>query len=166
LALFHDEQVALRRAAGSLRTTPEELPDAVARLVERQRQLEDELAQLQSSKLHEEASGLITAAVSGRVVVRRDGLDPGDLRELALNVRDAVGMKAVGLIGSPDGVKVALVVAVGKGTALDAKAVAAEVAKIVGGGGGGSPELATAGGRDVGAIDAALAALGDLLSAE
>ena len=38
-----------------------------------------------------------------------------------------------------------------------------DVAKVVGGGGGGSPELATAGGRDVGAIDAALGLLDELL---
>ena len=46
LSAFHDEQMALRRAAGSLRTTPEELPEALDRVLERQRQLEDELRQL------------------------------------------------------------------------------------------------------------------------
>jgi alanyl-tRNA synthetase len=166
LSLFHDDQVALRRAADSLRTTPEELPDAVTRLVERQHQLEDELRQLQSSRLRDEAGELLSSAVDGRVVARRDGLDPGELRELALSVRDADKVSAVGLIGSPDGVKVALVVAVTKGEVLDAKVIAAEVAKVVGGGGGGSPELATAGGRDVAAIDTALALLGDLFKGE
>ena len=38
-------------------------------------------------------------------------------------------------------------------------------ARAVGGGGGGSPELATAGGRDVAAIDDALAALRTALGA-
>jgi len=166
LALFHDDQVTLRRAAGSLRTTPEELPDAVARLVERERQLEDELTKLQRARLGDEAGELVSAATGGRVAARRDGLDPNELRELALRVRDADGIEAVGLVGSPDGVKVALVVAVEKGGGLDAKAIAADVAKIVGGGGGGSPELATAGGRDVSAIDAALATLADRLKGE
>jgi alanyl-tRNA synthetase len=58
-----------------------------------------------------------------------------------------------------------LVVAVAKGDSRDAKAIAGEVAKLVGGGGGGSAELATAGGRDVGAIDAALVTLERLLAA-
>jgi alanyl-tRNA synthetase len=134
--------------------------------VERQHQLEDELRQLQSSRLRDEAGELLSSAVDGRVVARRDGLDHGELRELALSVRDADKVSAVGLIGSPDGVKVALVVAVTKGEVLDAKVIAAEVAKVVGGGGGGSPELATAGGRDVAAIDTALALLGDLFKGE
>jgi alanyl-tRNA synthetase len=42
---------------------------------------------------------------------------------------------------------------------VDAKAVASLVARVVGGGGGGSPELATAGGRDVASIDEALSLL-------
>jgi alanyl-tRNA synthetase len=165
LAVFHDDQVVLRRAAGSLRTTPEELPEALARLLERQRQLEDELGRLRAERLGEEAKALVTAAVDGRVVARRDGLDPAELRELAMRVREAAGIDAVGLLGTPDGVKVALVVAFAKGDARDAKAIAGEVAKLVGGGGGGSAELATAGGRDVAAIDNALATLDRLLAA-
>ncbi|HEY5273852.1 MAG TPA: alanine--tRNA ligase [Acidimicrobiales bacterium] len=164
LAAFHDEEIALRRAAGSLRTTPEELPEALARVLEHQRQLEDELGRLRSDRLGQDASSLAARAVEGRVVARRDGLDPGELRDLAMRIRDAAGVEAVGLLGTPDGVKVALVVAVAKGDARDAKAIAGEVAKLVGGGGGGSAELATAGGRDVGAIDAALASLDHLLA--
>jgi alanyl-tRNA synthetase len=165
LSVFHDDQVVLRRAAGSLRTTPEELPEALARLLEHQRQLEDELGRLRSERLSEEAKALVATAVAGRVVARRDGLDPGELRELAMRVRDAAEVDAVGLLGTPDGVKVALVVAFVKGDVRDAKAIAGEVAKLVGGGGGGSPELATAGGRDVAAIDDALATLDRLLAA-
>jgi alanyl-tRNA synthetase len=164
LAVFHDEQLALRQAAESLRTTPEELPEALARAFEHQRQLEDELGRLRADHLGADAKSLVANAVAGRVVARRDGLDPGELRELAMRIRDAAEVEAVGLLGTPDGVKVALVVAVAKGNTRDAKAIAGEVAKLVGGGGGGSPELATAGGRDVGAIDDALVTLDHLLA--
>jgi alanyl-tRNA synthetase len=165
LAVFHDEQLALRQAAESLRTTPEELPEALARSLEHQRQLEAELSRLRADHLGADAKTLVGQAVEGRVVARRDGLDPGELRELAMRIRDAPEVAAVGLLGTPDGVKVALVVAVAKGDSRDAKAIASEVAKLVGGGGGGSAELATAGGRDVGAIDAALVTLESLLAA-
>jgi alanyl-tRNA synthetase len=163
LAVFRHEQAVLKSAADTLRTTAEELPDTVARLLERQRQLEDELASLRGGQLRELAFTLAASAIEGRVVARQDGLDPNVLRELAVAVRDIDAVRSVGLIGSPDGSKVALVVALEKGTSLDAKVIAAEVAKVVGGGGGGSPELATAGGRDVAAIDSALGLLGELL---
>jgi alanyl-tRNA synthetase len=166
LSAFHDDQLTLRQAAGSLRTTPEELPEALARLLEHQRQLEGELARLQAERLGEEAKTLASVVVKGRVVARRDGLDPAELRELAMRVRDSAEVDAVGLLGSPDGAKVALVVAVAKGDPRNAKAIAGDVAKLVGGGGGGSPELATAGGRDVAAIDSALAALDRLLAVD
>ena len=84
--------------------------------------------------------------------------------ELAPRLREEDGVDAVGLIGSPDGARVALVVATRSTAGIDAREVAGEVARLVGGGGGGSPELATAGGRDVGAIAAALERLDVLLA--
>jgi len=153
------------RAAASLRTTPAELPEAAERIVERQRELEDELKRLRGAQLRTEAAELGRRAPDGRVVARRDGLDPNELRELALAVRDQPGIGAVGLVGSPEGERVALVVAAVKGSGIDARAAASAAARAVGGGGGGSPELATAGGRDVAAIDDALAALRTALGA-
>ena len=163
LAVLRHEQAVLKSAADALRTTAEELPETLGRLLERQRQLEDEVASLRGGQLRELASSLAAAVIDGRVVARQDGLDPNALRELAIAIRDTNGVGAVGLIGSPDGIKVGLVVAVEKKSSLDAKAIAGEVAKVVGGGGGGSPELATAGGRDVAAIDSALGLLDSLL---
>jgi alanyl-tRNA synthetase len=64
----------------------------------------------------------------------------------------------VGLIGSPDGETVAIVVAV-QGAAVDAAAVARAAAKVVGGGAGGSGRLAMGGGRDRQRIDEAAALL-------
>ena len=163
LAVLRHEQDVLKAAADALRTSPEELPETLTRLLERQRQLEDELSSLRGGQLREVARDLAATAVDGRVTARRDGLDPNELRELAIEIRGQEGIHAVGLVGSPDGAKVGLVVAVEKGGTLDARSVAADVAKIVGGGGGGSPELATAGGRDVTAIDTALGLLDELL---
>ncbi|MGH9299797.1 MAG: DHHA1 domain-containing protein, partial [Acidimicrobiales bacterium] len=78
---------------------------------------------------------------------------------------DRPGVRAVGLAGSPGDGRVVLVVAVGKGSDLDARPVASAAARAVGGGGGGSAELATAGGRDVSGIEAALETLVEMLGA-
>ncbi|MGA8296141.1 MAG: alanine--tRNA ligase [Acidimicrobiales bacterium] len=145
----------LQRAATKLRTVPFDVADAVERLVERERGLEDELHKARTSSLREDARVLADQAQSGVVIARRDGVDPAQLRELALAVR-SLDVESVALIGAPDAARVAIVVATRKDGDVDAREIAANAARAVGGGGGGSKELATAGGRDVGAIDTAL----------
>ena len=72
-------------------------------------------------------------------------------------------MRAVVLAGSPDGTKVTIVAATG-GTP-DAGQLVRTLGPLVGGGGGGSPQLATAGGKDPSGIEAALGEAQRLLSA-
>ena len=148
-----------------MRAKPDEVPAAVARLVTRQRTLEDELRTLRTGQIGAVADQLAGAAKGGLVIARQDGLDGNELRELALSLRDRPGVNGVALVGRlPGDGRVALVVAVTKDSGLDARAAASEAAKAVGGGGGGSPELATAGGRDESGIDRAVELLGTLLS--
>ena len=148
------------RAATALHTVPDKLVDAVDRLVERERALADELRRLRSQSIAAEAKELAASADAGTVIARCDGVDPAALRELALAIRAReAGVDAVGLIGATGDGRVAIVVAVTAASGVDARAVASAAAAVVGGGGGGSPELATAGGRDLGAIDAAAATL-------
>jgi len=97
------------------------------------------------------------------VVARRDGLEAGELRDLAIAVRDHPGVEAVGLAGVTGPERVALVVASRKGSAIDARTAAASAAAAVGGGSGGTPELATAGGRNVAGIEEALRKLSEAL---
>jgi alanyl-tRNA synthetase len=87
-----------------------------------------------------------------------DGLDRDALRELADLLRRKGGSVALLLATETDG-KVALLAAVTND--LIQKGVKAgdcvrEAAKVVGGGGGGRPDLAEAGGKDPAKIDAAL----------
>jgi len=91
-------------------------------------------------------------------VARVDGF-PGDaLRTLAQDLQRR-GRRAVVLAGQ-DGEKIAIVVA--SDESIDAQVAVKELAKFVGGGGGGSPRLALAGGRDASGIDKVLAAAADL----
>ncbi len=87
---------------------------------------------------------------------RVDGLDKTAMRELADSLKDRLaGDGAVVLASERDG-KVAIVVAVSQGltTTVHAGHVVKAIAPIVGGGGGGRPEFAEAGGRDPSKIDA------------
>jgi len=157
LERIDQDEAVLGRAATLLKARPEELPDAVSRLMERQRASEDALRQAQRRGLADQASELAGAAVDGSVVARVDDLAPDQLRSLAVSVRQQAGVRVVVLGGSPDGASVALVAAVEKGSELVASDLISPAARLVGGGGGKNAELATAGGRDVSKLDEALA---------
>jgi alanyl-tRNA synthetase len=114
------------------------------------------------------AAGGLDEAVSRAVVVngvkvlthRADGLERGQLRTLVDNLKGKLG-EGVVVLGSaqPEG-KVAMIAGVTPGLTkrIQAGKLVGAVAKIVGGSGGGKPEIAEAGGKDQGQIDAALKA--------
>jgi alanyl-tRNA synthetase len=86
-----------------------------------------------------------------------EGLDMGGLRDLADSLKLRMGSGIV-VLGAADGEKVYLVVSVTKDltSKVQARAVIQELAPIVGGGGGGRPDFAQAGGSKPEALDAAL----------
>jgi len=73
-------------------------------------------------------------------------------------VRGKNAVEAVVLGGVSDSGGVALVAAVVPASGLKAGELIKDAAKTVGGGGGGKGDIATAGGKNAGALDAALAA--------
>jgi alanyl-tRNA synthetase len=148
----------LAEAAALLRTEPEHVPEAIDRLLERQRTAERSLEQATSRERRAEAAALVAGAADGIVVARRDGLEPDALRDLAQSVRDLAGLRAVVLGGSPDGSKASLAVAADTSAvgAVHAGELVRALAPRLGGGGGGSPGVAVAGGKDPSGIDGAL----------
>jgi len=114
------------------------------------------------------AAGGLDEAVSRAVEVngvkvlthRADQLERGQLRTLVDNLKTKLG-EGVVVLGSaqPDG-KVAMIAGVTAGLTkrIQAGKLVGAVAKIVGGSGGGKPEIAEAGGKDPSQIDAALRA--------
>ena len=154
LALSAEQRRILDDASRMLRVEPDGLIPALERLTERQRQTDKELQALRSRSLEADARELGASERNGVVVARRDGLAPEQLRELARVARRQANVITVVIGGSPDGEKVAIAAAT-DGT-LDAGALVKQAAGVVGGRGGGSPELALAGGGDVTRIDEAL----------
>jgi alanyl-tRNA synthetase len=148
----------LAEAASLLRTEPEHVPEAIDRLLERQRAAEKSLEQARSRELQSEARSLAATAVDGVVVSRRDGLDADRLRDLAQTARTGADLRVVVLGGSPDGARANLVVSAGRpgDDRVDAGDLVKRVAPLLGGNGGGSPDMAVAGGKDPSGIDRAL----------
>jgi alanyl-tRNA synthetase len=158
----------LHRAAAALRAGAFEVAAKVEASQRRIKELERAL---------EEASGQLAAARSGDLVsqarevngvkvlaVRVEG-DGKALRDLADKLRDRLGRGVVAL-GSEQGGKAILLVAVTKDLVGLVKAgdLVREAAKLVGGSGGGKPDLAQAGGPEPEGLDKALARVRELVA--
>ncbi|MFG0334121.1 MAG: DHHA1 domain-containing protein, partial [Maioricimonas sp. JB049] len=155
----------LKELAQILKTPqPQDLPRRVTQLQDEVKQLRQELAQYTRASVADQAASFLQEAeeVGGvRIVCRRiEGGDRDILREYADQLRSGKQDVCLLLATEVEG-KVALIAAVSKN--LTQKGVKAgdcvrEAAKAVGGGGGGRPDLAEAGGKDPSKIDDALAA--------
>ena len=149
-----------------------DLVEKVERLVAQQKQLERQLEEERRrwmSGTSGGADGLIANArdVGGvRVLgVRTEVTDRSALRELAEQLRDKLGDSVV-LVGSEHEGKVQLVLTVAKGLTSRYKAgdMIRGIAQVVGGSGGGRPDMAQAGGTDVARLDEAIAAIYDYVA--
>ncbi len=90
---IHDEERQLRRAAETLKVAPAELPDRIEQLQQQLKTLKDQVEAARAREAVSEAAALAADAADGVVAARRDGLDPGDLRRLALATRDAARLR-------------------------------------------------------------------------
>ncbi|MBE0500915.1 MAG: alanine--tRNA ligase, partial [Desulfuromonadales bacterium] len=163
-----NQETTVRTVAELLKSDPAHLESRIGKLLEQQKLLEREVATLQS-RLNAEKSGdlidqLQQVADIPVLAVRLDGLDGKKLREMSDQLRDKLPSGVIILAGEKDG-KAALLVAVSKDLTgrLQAGKIIAELAAVVGGRGGGKPELAQAGGSEPQQIDKALARAGTVI---
>jgi alanyl-tRNA synthetase len=166
-ALLHDLVAALdaKDARGAL--------ERARRVVEENKRLRGELGKLRAGD-RDALIGELAAAtddVDGVALVAREvpGLDPGDLRDLAIKVRDRLQERpAVIVVGNGNGSK-ALLVAAATPQAIDrgvtAPALLSEAAVVIGGGAGGRDHLANAGGTRGELVPEALASIPDRIRA-
>jgi alanyl-tRNA synthetase len=149
---------SLGQLVGALNTTPRDAADVVQRLQSEVKRLSREVQTLRirAASGPADASTADTFDIEGIKVVTRkvDDLDRGALRGLADAVRDSIGSGVVVVASVNDG-KVSFVVSVTKD--LTSRVKAGEIVKaigpIVGGGGGGRPDFAEAGGKDPSKVD-------------
>ena len=155
----------LDRAAEALRVKPEEVDKAVAQLQEQQRRLQREVAQLREKLARLEAENLVNQAVTVQDVAvlaaQVDVEDVETLRRMTDWFRDKLGSSVVVLgavvKGKPMLVAAATPDVVKRG--IHAGNLVREIAQIVGGRGGGRPNMAQAGGQDPEKLPEALAAV-------
>jgi alanyl-tRNA synthetase len=168
LADYQRALTILRVAAGLLNTSEEGLIDAIERQAESARQLEKQVEAFKRKAAGSQAQGLLESArdVKGiRVLAAQvSGFDREALRQLVDALRQKLGSGVVVLATAEDG-KVALIAGVTKDLTpkLHAGKIVQELAKLVGGSGGGKPDMAEAGGKDTSGIEKALSHVYPLL---
>ena len=163
VAHVQSQRAALNAMLGALGVPWPQAVETIERLHGETRRLARELDRLRmQAELGTRSGAAGDDAVDvgdARLIARRvSGLEKGSLRGLADSLRDRLGRGVVVLASEHDG-KVALVVSVSKDLVdrVHAGKVVKAIAPIVGGGGGGRPDFAQAGGRQPARIDALLA---------
>jgi alanyl-tRNA synthetase len=165
------EARTLREVADLLRASPAELPARVAKLIEQQRELERELektrAQLRRGGSADPLQHVREIAGVKVLATEVDGANPKELRQLVDELKQRVGSGVV-LLGVRHEGKAALALGVTKDLIgrFSAGDLVRELAKVLGGTGGGRPDFAQAGGPDASNLAAALARLPELLATD
>jgi len=168
---YQELEKSLSVLAETMKTTPEELEGKLKSLLSRQKELEREVSQLTTKLSLTGLDSILQQAreVKGiKVVCAKIALDsPKTLREIGDRMRDAVGSGVVVLGGELQG-KAALLAIVTKDLTQKCHAgnIIKEVAALVGGSGGGRPDMAQAGGAMPDKVPEALAAVYGIVEAQ
>ena len=164
-----EKETSLEELSGMLKTPVQEIPQRIRGLMEELKQkekaleqLEHKFAQLQVKETLEQVKKVQDISL---LVSRVEARDMETLRNMADMFRDKLGSGVI-VLGAVMGEKVNFVVTATKD--ITAKGVHAgklikEIAALTGGGGGGRPEMAQAGGKDVTKLDEALSAVAKLV---
>ncbi len=179
LAYLNERDVVVRQLGERFKAQPGEIVDRVRALQDELKTTSKALQAVQAELAVAKSAALASKAVAvgdfQLLVERLDGVDGSGLQGAAQNLSDQLGEAAAVVIGGlPDPAdqgKLILVAAFGKAVIANGQQAGkfiGGIAKRCGGGGGGRPNLAQAGGRDGAALDGALEAarqeLGDALS--
>ena len=153
LAHIRAQDAILQELQAQLQVQAEQLPEQLKRLVETNRALEREISDLKKQNILGALDQLIASAEkvgdSSIIVAEVDAEDAEDLRTLGDSIRDRLDSVAI-LLGSRSNGKVLLLSMISKSltqAGLHAGNAVKNAAKICGGGGGGRPDMAQAGGR-------------------
>ena len=169
---FAAERALVTTLTESLRVQPDQLVDRVEKLMAQLRSAEKQIAALQAEKLLARAGELAATChlVGGvnLVAVALPGIGGGDLRTLALDIRERLGQDpaVVVLAGGVDGKAAGVVAtnAAARELGIKAGVLIAVACQAMGGKGGGKDDLAQGGGTDPGAAPQAISAVEAALS--
>ncbi len=157
---FQERERLAEELSGLYQASFDQLPELLANRDRRMAELENEVRKLKHQLAAGDSGGdEIRREVEGIVVQARrvPEMSSAELRNLADTLRQKLGSGVV-VLGMESGGKATLLVAITDDLTDRVRAgdVVRELARVVGGRGGGKPNLAQAGGPDVGKLDEAL----------
>lgn len=168
LAAMREQSAVLQQLAAQLKTDAAQLPERVEHLQQQLKAAEKQVQQLKRELASGGAQNEAAAQSIGQwkvLALQRDGFDNATLRDSADQLRDQQQLDAV-VIGGVDGDTARLVISVSKAAVargLHAGDIIRQLAAHIGGKGGGRPDFAQAGGKNIAGMDKALAALAEVL---
>ena len=142
-----------------LESKREGVNDDMLRQADRIKQLEKELASLKTDELKTLIPSIVEKAVTVndiRIATARVSVsDAEQMKDLGDELRSALKSSGIGLLGAviDDKVQLVCVVTDDLTKTYSAGKLIGVVAKELGGGGGGKPHMATAGGKDISKLD-------------
>jgi len=153
-----------------LNTKSEMIESKVLTLLDEKKQLEKDLNKLSSASVLSQIDEIINSSetINDINLIKKviNGLTMDQLKEIGDKIREK-SENTVALIGTQNEEKLAFVCTVSDDLIKDKKLKAGdlvrEVAKVAGGGGGGKPHLATAGGKDTSKFEEAMNKISELI---
>lgn len=171
-AYYQDMEEKLNAVAGALKTTPASLLERAQHLMSELKALQSENESLKSKAAREALGDVMDQVVEVNGVkllaAKVSGVDMNGLRDLGDQLKAKLSEGVIVLISDVDG-KVNMVAmatdgAMGKGA--HAGNLIKGIAALVGGGGGGRPNMAQAGGKNPAGIDSAIAEAAKVLEGQ
>ncbi len=171
-AYFDNLEKILEAASKNAKCDVKQLPEKISALHEEIKSLSSENEKLKAKIANASAGDVLSSAVDVNgikvLAVKVEGVDMNGLRNLGDSFKEKLGDSFIYLVSSA-GDKVSLV-AMATDAAVKAGANAGDVikqtAQLVGGGGGGRPNMAQAGGKNPAGIDDAVKAAAEIMKAQ
>jgi alanyl-tRNA synthetase len=168
LEQFQQATAQLARAGELLHTTENSVLEPLEKVLEQQKILERQVEQLKTQMAHQQLDKLKGRMLKGATVLAEkiDGMDRDQLRTLADSLRNKWGSSVI-VIASVNDSNVAIVSAVSKDLTgkVQAGKLVGEVARAIGGKGGGRPDMAEGAGKDTKSLPSALESVYDKVGA-
>ena len=165
LTSLQNERNLVRRLASQLKVSTGELEQKVIDELSSLKSLEKQIATQRAAELRAKVPELASqAVVQGSLKVlslQLEDLTADDLRSLALSLKAELGGSAVVILATISAGSATVIVAAGQealAAGVKAGSLVSIASKILGGGGGGKPDLAQGGGTEIQSLQKALAA--------
>ena len=168
LEYFENIEKAYNEAAQAAKVTPDKLVSRINDLQAQVKELTNEVSELKKKAAQDSMGDIEILEIGGVKAVAQKiaGAGMNELRDLGDQLKEKIGDGVVMLVSEAEG-KVNLIVTATEGAIKNgahAGNIIKKIAPLVGGGGGGRPNMAQAGGKDPSGIDKAIEAFKEELN--